>query len=423
MSATLLSLAVFTLFCMHKAPHPIKLPAPTGPFAVGTTEYHLIDKNRKERGSPNPQDYRELMVHVWYPADKDTKGEPYPYLSQIMPHVKKIIFETTDTASLEQLKYLDAPIKTHSFYNAPISNAQPTYPVLIFSHGMGTTVARLYTSILEDLASHGYIVVGIDHTYSNLVSIFPGNRVVKFEIPEEDKSGIIGVPDECPIDEAKRLEGETAGLNSWVQDVQFVLDQLEKINKCDPQQLFTSKFDFSRIGIFGHSWGGATAAQMCRIDSRCKAGINIDGSLRGTDAEIPFNKPFMILLGSKTFELGNYPPEKMLAQMKMTKSEFDKLCASMREPTLRSFENLFNNLTNDAYLIFLKNATHGTFSDYPFLLPKLEPDVIAPLKGIEITRKLVVDFFDVYLKNKDRSQFIKMIEQMPELSVKVKTKI
>ena len=363
----------------------IALPAPTGPFAVGTTEYHLIDKSRKETKSGNPEDFRELMVHVWYPAAAKSSGghgkaelalskaegagrpaeDFYPYLSQEMPHVKKIIFETTDTQSLEQLNYLDAPIKTHSFNNAPISNAQLTYPVLIFSHGLGTGNAELYTSILEDLASHGYIVVAIDHTYDNLVTIFPGNRVVKFEIPEEDKGRIIGTPAECPIEETERLKGETEHLNIWVHDIQFVFHELEKINKSDPQNLLTSKLDLSRIGIFGHSWGGAAAAQMCRVDSRCKAGINIDGGLRGTAAEVAFNKPFMILLGSKIV----YPAAKVLAEMKMTKSDFDQLCTAQYVPILHSIENLFNNLTNDAYLVSLTKAEHMSFSDYSFLLP------------------------------------------------------
>ena len=77
-------------------------------------------------------------------------------------------------------------------------------------------------------------------------------------------------------------------MEKWVGDIQFVLNELEKITKNDPHNLLTSKFDLSRIGIFGHSFGGAAAAQMCRRDKRCKAGIVIDGALRGEGAENTF---------------------------------------------------------------------------------------------------------------------------------------
>lgn len=124
----------------------------------------------------------------------------------------------------------------------------------------------------------------------------------------------------------------------------------------------------------------------------------------------------MILLGSKIV----YPAAKVLAEMKMTKSDFDKLCTAQYVPILHSIENLFNNLTNDAYLVSLTKAEHMSFSDYSFLLPVRESGIIAPLEGIEVTRKLVVGFFDVYLKNKDRSQFIAMLKDLPEITEKIK---
>lgn len=422
-SAILLSSAGLVLFSMHKAHvHPrIELPAPTGPFAVGTTAYHLIDKSRKEILSHNPEDYRELMIQVWYPADanpsshKATPDGPaeefYPYLSQEMPYVKETISGYYELP-LEQLCHLDKPIKTHSIYNAPVSSLQNQYPILLFSHGLGTCIGRLNTCILEDLASHGYIVVAIDHTYDNLVTFFPGSKVIK---PQDAKR----IFPEGVTEEEKQKGFEQAlekNIHLWVGDMQFVLNELEKFNRQDPTHLLTSKLNISRVGAFGHSYGGFAAAQMCRLDKRCKAGIDIDGAVWGKDAQKPFDRPFMFLLAEKSFELSNFSAEK-LEKMHATKADIDKHITSNRE----SLENLFNNLTNDAYFIFLKKADHMSFTDYNLLYPAgLEPDVIAPLKGIEITRKLVVGFFDVYLKNKDRAQFIQMMEQMPEVTEKIK---
>ena len=156
----------------------------------------------------------------------------------------------------------------------------------------------------------------------------------------------------------------------------IVIDELEKINKNDPQQIFTSKLDLSHIGIFGHSFGGAAAAQMCRNDSRCKVGIDMDGTLYGKDNEAPFDRPFMFLMTSKSFELGNYPPDEMLEKMHMTKAEVDKSVIA----TQQSMENLFNNINDDAYFVLFKNADHATFSDFNLLMPLQAPGIVAPLK-------------------------------------------
>ncbi len=405
--------AIITLFCMHKERHVIQLPALTGPFAVGTTKYHLIDKSRKENASKNPEDYRELMVHIWYPIDKNIEGEPYPYLSQEMPYVKHFISEQSHTP-LEKLGFLDV-VKTRSIYNASVSSSNTRWPVVIFSPGVGTGVVRSYTSVLEDLASHGYIVVGIDHPYDNLVTFFPDGRIIR----PEDAKPVTQKPVDNPNEMLEiRSKGLSDMMDRWVQDTKFVLDKLEKMNINDPNHLLTSKLDLSHIGIFGHSFGGATAVQVCRQDSRCKAGILIDGSPEGKDAQMAFDKPFMFLEASQSVDLGNYPPDEMLEKMHMTKADVDKVIIDYRS----AIENLFNYLLNDAYLAILKKADHMSFTDYPFLLPSLPPGTIAPLKGIEITRKLVVDFFDVYLKNKDRNQFIALLKGLPEITEKIKIK-
>ncbi len=399
---------------MHKPQLSIELPAPTGLFSVGTTEYHLIDKKRKEVRSLNPNDCRELMINVWYPIDRSIKGKPFPYLSQIMPHVTTVISQQSNT-SLEKLSYLNAPIKTHSIFNSPISASRARYPVIVFSHGMQSYVTRSYTSLLEDLASHGYIVVAIDHPYDNFATLFPNGKIIT---PKDAKPPFFDRP--VPTDEAQKakiLADDLAiTMDVWVRDSQFVIDELEKINKHDPQQILTSKLDLSHIGIFGHSFGGAAAAQMCRKDSRCKVGIDIDGTLYGKDNEAPFNKPFMFLMASKSFELGNYPPDEMLAKMHMTKAEVDKSVIA----TQQSMENLFNNISNDAYFVLFKTADHATFSDFNLLMPMQDSGIIAPLKGIEIARKLVVDFFDVYLKGSDRTTFITMLKNLPEITEKIK---
>lgn len=82
---------------------------------------------------------------------------------------------------------------------------------------------------------------------------------------------------------------------------------------------------------------------------------------------------------------------------------------------------LFNNITNDAYLAFIKGAEHFTFSDLEFLNPSPGSNIINPLRGIEITRTLVLSFFDVYLKKTVSPQLIiNTIKRYTEISLKAK---
>jgi len=130
----LLTSAVFSyLFPMFE------LPQPPGPFAVGVTEYHMVDRNRPETYTPDASDVRELMVQVWYPAEPDAGAKPSPY------------WRHAAVRSAEIAKGLGVPtflfrhlglIPTHGFWNAPPAAAPSTFPVLIFSHGFAQRRTR-----------------------------------------------------------------------------------------------------------------------------------------------------------------------------------------------------------------------------------------------------------------------------------------
>lgn len=85
-------------------------------------------------------------------------------------------------------------------------------------------------------------------------------------------------------------------LTAWTGDVGFVLDRLAQLHASDADGPFTGRLDLTRVGVFGHSLGGATAAQFCHEDSRCKAGIDVDGALHGSVIQRGLHQPFMFLL-------------------------------------------------------------------------------------------------------------------------------
>ena len=132
-----------------------------------------------------------------------------------------------------------------------------------------------YSTLAEDLASHGYVVVGFDAPYRTMVVPFPDGRVttrIAENNPERSPERAGQDRDLC----ANRL------LNAWTADMAFVLNRLEQLNASDASGKFMGRLDMTRVGVFGHSFGGAAAALFCHEDSRCKAGIDVDGAPHGS---------------------------------------------------------------------------------------------------------------------------------------------
>jgi hypothetical protein len=162
-----------------------KLPEPTGPYAVGTVDYEWADESRLETFTKNPNDYRDLLIRVWYPADKISAD-----ISQAEKNLKlkpQLYCPEAKVVGPLLAKSLGMPaflfdhlalVQSHSYREAPLSQVQKTYPVLLFSHGWGEGVVNQNTAQMEELASHGYIVFSIAHPYESLAVIYPSGRVV-----------------------------------------------------------------------------------------------------------------------------------------------------------------------------------------------------------------------------------------------------
>ena len=87
----------------------------------------------------------------------------------------------------------------------------------------------------------------------------------------------------------------TSQLQIRTADVRFVLDELERLDQYDATGLLTGRLDTARVGIFGHSFGGAVAAEACLLDSRFRAGIDLDSVLYGESATEGVAQPFLFM--------------------------------------------------------------------------------------------------------------------------------
>ncbi|KKQ32863.1 MAG: Platelet-activating factor acetylhydrolase plasma/intracellular isoform II [candidate division TM6 bacterium GW2011_GWF2_37_49] len=340
-------------------------PKPTGKYAVGTRLIELTDESRLESTKGEPAKFRRLPVQVWYPAEGKLDKPTSPYAYEMLKNLKKMCAE--DDMPQAQIDQLDL-IRTYAVTDAQISKDQAAFPVVIFAHGYATSRGE-YSSICEDIASHGYIVFTVWQTYLTSITRFADGTETEFV---REKS-----PD--------MFEDCSA-------DIEFMLNQVQ----AGVFKELTQSCDFANIGIVGHSLGGMMANHICRSDVRVKAGISLDGPLYGPRATEPFNKPFMFMLAPTFYHM--FDDEEIMIFTGMTKEEFassiDKFCHGNEAPW---------------YKIILKNAEHCTFSDCPILVNVLKQitgsddihlgaGTIDGLKAIEIIRSHICSFFDKYLK-------------------------
>ncbi|WP_433512662.1 alpha/beta hydrolase family protein [Nonomuraea sp. CA-143628] len=323
---------------------PATLPAPTGSHSIGTTALYLKDGSRPDPWNLDAK-ARELKVTLWYPtARHDGQRASYmtPKESELLLKGSKIASAPYDTLS-----------KTRT--NA-IEDAEPTgkrLPLVVLSPGFTKPMSTL-TSLAEDLASRGYVVAGIDHTYESYATTFPDGRVA-----------------ECLACDSNSDPGFGAGLvQGRATDVSFVLDQLPA--KWDG----SDRTDRSRIAMVGQSIGGSSAMATMLEDPRVRAGVDMDGTAYARIPKSGFSRPFMFL-GSAQHVSGGPAP---------------------------TWDRDWKLLTGWKRWIVLTGAEHQSFTDTPLLSDALGikplPGILPATRAAELTRTYVAAFLDQHLKGR-----------------------
>jgi dienelactone hydrolase len=224
------------------------LPAVTGPATVGRTAIALTDAARPDPFATDGR-LRELVVWIWYPTAPGSSGQRAPYVPATWAQVvdNEAVF-SQDLGALETNSIADAPLAGRA-------------PVVVLLPGLGAPVAS-YSALAEELASHGYAVVGINPTGSTGV-VFPDGRVS----PATPLGNVSGADVQAWYASAERVT------NVWAADSAFVVRTLAAA----PPKI--GALDFDRVAFVGHSLGGAAAFEACRQESRCGAAIDLDGTL------------------------------------------------------------------------------------------------------------------------------------------------
>ncbi|MGW5680979.1 alpha/beta hydrolase family protein [Nonomuraea sp. NPDC003754] len=306
------------------------LPAPTGGRPVGTTTLHLVDTARPDPWNPEA-DRRELMVSLWYPATRPG-GRPAPYL--------------TGEESAAVLKGFDVPpgalvkTRTHARQSPPPNKR---LPLVLMSPGFSMPKATL-TSLAEDLASRGYLVAAVEHTYESVATTFPDGRTTTCLACVKGQDG-----------------AKVAAVR--VADLRFVLDEL----------IGRGLADRSRIAAVGHSMGGNSAVQLLLADRRVKAAANLDGTFAPVVAEL--DRPVLMA--------GNP--------------------AHVPDGRDTSWKQSWADLGGWKRWITVEGTDHAAFVDYAVLRPQLglPGSAIEGTRAIGITRAYVAAFVDRQLRGGD----------------------
>ena len=373
-----------------------KLPVPSGSYGVGGTAFAVVDSSRQEEFGPAGQaGFRTFPVRVWYPAAPGAKGKRVRYAAT--PEVASPMVKVLPPILVHQYRY----VKTHTVAEAPLAPREGLFPVLIFSHGY-TGYSAQNTPQMEELASRGYVVLAIAHTYDASAAVFPDGRVIAVDpglvqtmAPAASNPdsvfaatrSLLAALDRAgtSVDRQARFRDFmqtnppriTKSYPVWARDTRYLLDYLERLPGSGPTARFAGKLDLSKVGIFGMSFGGSNAGEVCRADPRCRAGINIDGMQFGPLIDDSLTVPFMIVASETAVPL---------------------------------HRAIFDRFRGPGYLLTLKGTQHVGLTDLPYLAPflfsKLGLTGTMPVdRSEQVMSDYIGGFFDTYLQGRPSTLF------------------
>jgi predicted dienelactone hydrolase len=379
-----------------------QFPHPTGPYAIGTLTYHWVDADRTEVFSANPNDHRELMVQIWYPAKGDSTSRRAPYVQDanaLAPALARLFHFPNFTFAY--WKY----ITTHAIPSAPVATGEPSYPVLIFLEGFNG-FRQMNTYQVEELVSHGYIVAAIDQPYAAAAVVFPDGR----QVVGWDRAHLAPLVTQSisPVEHAPMLNGRALkdGIVPYLaQDVIFTLNRLDALDQADPNGILTGRLDLQRSGIFGVSLGGIVGAEACRLDPRLRGFVVEDSPMPADVVQDGLRQPTMwISRDAKTMQLEGWSQTDPGAGIDISQS-------TMRE--------VFASLPGDGYLVLVPGMFHLNLTDLPYLSPLTSwlgmTGPIDAQRAHNIINAYSLAFFDRYLKGQPEELLDGPAEQYPDV--------
>jgi pimeloyl-ACP methyl ester carboxylesterase len=346
--------AIFVAFSAVMRVQGVSLPRPTGPMDVGRTEIAMNDSGRVDPFFSDGR-ARELAVWIWYPAVEGASGAPAVYLPAAWAplandEVPGVLSQDLTT------------VRTNSIEDAALEG-QP--PVVVLMPGLGEPVAS-YSALAEDLASHGYAVIGINPTGSADV-VFPDGHLVG--------ATAAGSVSEMAIDQWYDSAARVA--NVWADDAAFVVRTL---SSAPPD---VGAFDFEHVAYIGHSMGGAAAFEACGQDAACGAAVDMDGTLWTDVRTTGLEAPSLLLQDDQAGE-----------------------CDAFCQRAAPDFDNAM--AANNAERFAIAGSSHMNYSELGLMWGPANSFVLGTIDADRmgvITRDLVRSFLDGHVRDVPLSTF------------------
>jgi hypothetical protein len=365
------------------------LPRPTGPKPVGTTVAYLVDSSRSDSAFPAG---RPITVQLWYPAraaDSRARRATYLLEPELVPALLAGYYDV-DSASLRSWSTL----ATNSALDA--APAAGSFPLVTFSVGLGVIRAN-YTTLAEDLASHGYVVALVESPLAGLMR-GPGGRMIA------DTAGSLG-----------EAAAHRAAVRAWSLDISSVLDRLERRGLAPA---VAAVVDWSRIGAIGHSSGGLVAMEACKLDRRVRACVDLDGGM-ATPASEPLadfvpggvSWPGLILRSHPIYTDADF------ARRGMTRAQWEARGTAGKV----ALDSLVARSPGPLTVAEVAGTGHFNFSDGPFVMPgtitRFGGKIIDPRRGRLVIGETIRAFLDHYLPRSGAPSRAGWAPRFPELIV------
>ena len=346
------------------------MPAPEGDFSIGSETFHWVDSSRLEWFTDeNDNDVREIMVQAWYPSENSDSIGTNSYMDFMNLRSKTLASAGKIPAFLPS--HLNM-ISTNTRNDVACSDKLDKYPVLIFSHGI-TGSRHLHQILFEHLASKGYIVFALDHSFDANLTIFPDGKIADY------RSEITGHPDSVLIREKQ--------INTRAFDVGFIIDQIREIEAGMIDSKLSGRLDLDRVALGGHSYGGATAILASHNYDIVKACVVLDGWISPIPDKViseGINVPFLFM-GRPSWHDSDYP------------GNYERLA------------DLITHSSNEKYDLRINQTLHLDYTDIPLMSPfvKHVMDVgdLKPSTTLSLINDLVLGFLEVHLLERDYKGF------------------
>jgi hypothetical protein len=325
----------------------ITLPNPTGSHAVGVATLQWVDTARTD-SMLSPPGPRVILARVWYPAL--AAGE-----TRRAPYVDGISSATSDWARLH------LRVRPHAFARAPFLDSIGRAPVIVFATGRSTATFD-YTTLGEDLASHGYVVVGVDSPHHSKV------------VREDGSLAPVLFPSMGPSTYPHGFDAAQEPMNRLVSaDLRYAVRRLSVLDRDDP--ILRGRLDLNRIGMAGHSNGGMAGSRACAQELSCRAFLGIEGMQTRELRLSGVDRPYGLVYSEQTLA-------------------FD---------TLGIFTEMRLRPRARFVLYRVNGAGHNSFTDLLIVRPTLFSYPMQPQRGVHVTRSIVRDFFDRHLLGREQS--------------------